>query len=202
MKRSPSSKRYRQNRILILCQGKTEEIYFKSFPKAQAPEEWHIHIQVKSKALDPLKLVQMAIDENKKAEKPFNEIWCVTDTDDFKGTFKEAYILADTENIHFTFSIESFELWLLLHFKNISIDSPLGRDGYIEELKKTDLFKNYDKDEKWLQKNVTYSKLGQEKRYKAVTYSRELERKSRISKTYFKKQNCNIHRLVEFLEHL
>lgn len=108
--------RSRKNRILILCQGKTEEIYFKSFPVVQTGSEWSINVVVKSHSLDPEQLVRKAIEMREEAE-PYNKVWCVFDKDDFKQNFRKGLFLADKENIRTAFSIESFELWLLLHFR-------------------------------------------------------------------------------------
>ncbi len=206
MNRNNSRNRSRKNRILILCQGKTEEIYFKSFPVVQSDREWLINVFIESHSLDPKQLVNKAIEMRESAEQnpgqEYNTIWCVFDNDDFKQNFRKGIILADNENIRTAFSIESFELWLLLHFKKVSIDSPLNREGYITELKKSGRLPNYEKNGLSLSHHISYSKLGKIKRKKAVTNSKELETKARSARRFYTKQNCTIHRLVEFMEAL
>ncbi len=132
----------------------------------------------------------------------YNTVWCVFDNDDFKQNFRKGLILADKENIRTAFSIESFELWLLLHFKRVSIDSPLNREGYIAELRKTGRLPGYEKTDLSIRQCISYRKLGKAKRIKAVTNSKELETKAKSAGRYYSKQNCTIHRLVEYLEAL
>ena len=151
MTRRTNLNRNRKNKILILCQGKTEEIYFKSFPVVQTDREWLINVFIESHSLDPKQLVNKAIIMRESAEQisgqEYNTVWCVFDNDDFKQNFRKGLLLADKEDIRTAFSIESFELWLLLHFKRVSIDSPLTRDGYIRELKKSGRLPDYEKND-------------------------------------------------------
>ncbi len=206
MNRRTSLKLHRRNKILILCQGRTEEIYFKSFPAVRTDREWLINVFIESHSLDPEQLIGKAIEMRKSAEQnngqSYNTIWCVFDNDDFKQKFRKGLILADRENIRTAFSIESFELWLLLHFKRVSIDSLLTRDGYIKELRKKGRIPDYEKNELSIKQHISYRKLGKPKRIKALTNSKELETKARLVGRYYSKQNCTIHRLVEFLESL
>lgn len=108
VKRSVNIKRSRQNRILILCQGKTEEFYLKSFPVAKQSKNWHISVCIESHALDPKQLIERAIilrdKEFKDNRTTYNNVWCVFDKDDFKRNFREGIELADDENIRVCYS--------------------------------------------------------------------------------------------------
>ena len=203
MNRASRRTRERQNNILILCQGKTEEIYLKSFPIVRTDKEWSINVQVEAYSLDPRQLVEKSILMRDSSEKSknikYNSVWCIFDRDDFKRNFREAILLADKKNIFHAFAIESFELWLLLHFNSISIDSPLTRKDYIKELQRENRLPEYGKNEEWLQENISVQKLGKKRRDAAIFYSKELELKSKRSKTVYQKQNCTVHKIVEYL---
>jgi hypothetical protein len=206
MSRRYGKRRSRNNEILILCQGKTEEIYFKSFPAVQASRDWSIRVVVESFSLDPLQLVEKAITlsrpESGEGDSRFNTIWCVFDKDDFKQNFKAGIKRADSENIRVAFSIESFELWLLLHFTNVPVDSPLNRKGYIKALQQTNRLPGYKKDESWQKENISVRNFRKAQLDKAIEHSKDLERNSKLSKSEYQKQNCTIHRIVEFLNAL
>jgi hypothetical protein len=205
MKRSVNIKRNRQNKILIFCQGKTEEFYFNSFPVSKQSKDWHISVIIESHALDPKQLVEKAIvqrdEQFDRNRSTYNTVWCIFDKDDFKSNFREGIELADDENIRIAYSIESFELWILLHYQNVSIDSKLDRNDYIQELKKKNRLPGYDKNGNWLKENITYSKLNSLLK-DAMYRSKELERKSKINRSSFSKQNCTIHRVVTFLDQI
>lgn len=179
MSRPSRKRRSRINSILIICQGKTEETYFQSFPVVQANKEWSIRVQVESHALDPLQLVEKAIEMSSKGPQPYNTVWCVFDKDDFKKNFKDGVRKADAANIRTAFSIESFELWLLLHFQKVSIDSPLDRKGYIEALDTPGRLPGYCKDGAWQQDNIRYKQFNKPQRDKALEYSKDLEKNSK-----------------------
>lgn len=86
--------------------------------------------------------------------------------------------------------------------QRISIDSPLTRRGYIEELRKQGRLIDYEKNDSSISKYISYTKLGKAKRAKAITNSKELETKAKSAGKFYSKQNCTIHRLVEYLEAL
>ncbi|GAB6091736.1 RloB family protein [Spirochaeta dissipatitropha] len=200
MSRPTAIPRSRSNKILLLCQGKTEEIYFKSFPVVTASREWSIRVEVESHAVDPEQLVDKAIKlSHSGGVRNYNSVWCVFDKDDFKQNFRSAIKKADVKNIQTAFSIESFELWLLLHFQKVSIDSPLDRKGYIQVLDAPDRMLGYCKDEAWQKENLVLKNFSKHQRDKAIQGSKELERHSKASNTQFQKQNCTIHKIVEFL---
>lgn len=133
LKRKPS--RIRQlRRILIVCEGKkTEPNYFKSFP---ANPEVFDRLEIEGLGMNTVSLVEEAIALKQEAEKnrtPYIETWAVFDRDDFPlENFKKALNLAEKNNVRCAYSIESFELWYLLHFGYF--DSKLSRKEYCEKL--------------------------------------------------------------------
>ena len=204
MNRPQRQTRKRQKHILILTQGKTEEIYFNSFPIVRKGSEWTVQVKIESVSLDPLQLVERAVNLRDEALRTKNikyqKVWCVFDKDDFKQNFREGIKKADDENISHAFSIESFELWLLLHFTPVAIDSSLDRNEYIRELEHSKRLPGYCKEQDWLEANISYRKLGNSGRNEAIQRSKELEAKSRKTHTIYQKQNCTIHRIVEYLQ--
>lgn len=119
-------------KLLIVCEGKkTEPSYFRAFP--DNPEVFDI-LDIQGMGANTLSLVRKAIELKESAEdrgEPYIEVWVVFDRDEFPlQHFKEAIRLASANNIFCAYSIESFELWFLLHF-NYS-DSQLSRSDYCE----------------------------------------------------------------------
>ena len=68
-------------------------------------------------------------------------MWCVFDVDEYwkenKNEFKKAINKAFNNDINLAWSNESFELWFLLHFNQLT--TPISRNDYNKKLK--DLFK-------------------------------------------------------------
>jgi hypothetical protein len=105
-------------RILIVCEGeKTEPNYFRKFP---ANPEVYDRIDVCGTGYNTISLVNEAIRVKNLAlqnKEPYIEIWCVFDKDDFSvESFASAIKLAEKNQIKCAYSIESFEIWYMLHF--------------------------------------------------------------------------------------
>lgn len=127
------------NKILIVCGGKTEKIYFEKHKSSLAD----IKIVPCLHNESPLRVVNRAIKEKK--EDNYIQVWCVFDKDDFKD-FDEAIFKAKKNDIRCAFSNESFEVWFLLHYKYF--DNYKDRTKCIKELE-SELGLKYDKvDEK------------------------------------------------------
>lgn len=103
-------------KFLIVCEGQTEEIYFKSFPVLTAT------VSAKETGRTKLALVkkakELAKDDN------YDEIWCVFDMDinyanqenqrnDFNSAVKQCQ---ETKKFKVAYSNDCFELWFYLHF--------------------------------------------------------------------------------------
>jgi hypothetical protein len=74
-----------------------------------------VKIVVKKAGLSPAQLVTYAIAIRDRLPDSFDEVWCVSDVDDFELT--EAISLAAKNGILLAVSNPCFELWLLLHFE-------------------------------------------------------------------------------------
>jgi hypothetical protein len=109
------------NKILIVCGGQTEILYFNNFKSELAK----IKIIPKLDDRNPKSIVQTAIDM--KNQSTYKMVWCVFDKDDFT-CFDEAIDLADKNLIRCAYSNQAFELWYILHFKQIN--GKLSRTKY------------------------------------------------------------------------
>lgn len=141
-----SRKKRQLRKILIVCEGeKTEPEYFKAFP---AKPEVFDSLDIIGLGYNTLSLVEKAVELKNKAEdnqNPYVEVWAVFDKDDFPWqNFCDALEIAKQNNIFCAYSIESFELWYLLHFNYT--DSRISRDDYCEKLTKI-LKKGYKKND-------------------------------------------------------
>ena len=100
----------RQN-IQIFCEGATEVGYFSSFKK-------------KTKAIpggNALKIVTEAILRKDRDIRPADQYWIVFDKDDTPtAEFDRAVKLAQANGFQIAWSNQAFELWLILHFREVS----------------------------------------------------------------------------------
>ena len=103
-----------RDRVIIMCGGETEEIYFNHYKDKHKNELKNISVKVVAhKKSNPLAVVQAAL-----AQKPdYNEVWAVFDKDDF-ADFDEAIVFALNNGINCAFSNEAIEYWFFLHFEN------------------------------------------------------------------------------------
>jgi len=121
MRRHNRKKRYTHPRILILCEGETEEKYFKGILQDKDFKVRLSGVRVNifvSKASDSLRLVKEAIKRRKVAKKEgnsFKEVWVIFDHDNHPN-HKDAWNLAHTNQLNIGFSAIAFEQWFLLHF--------------------------------------------------------------------------------------
>lgn len=121
--------------ILIVCEGQSEELYFKSFPV--------VTCSVSAIGLGMTKdsLVKKTIEL--KSQEEYDEVWCVFDMDINQGkkelsAFDNAINKAIVNKINVAYSNDSFELWYCLHFE--FIDQQHRRETYYNTLsKKLDL---------------------------------------------------------------
>jgi RloB-like protein len=111
----PSKRRSPGKRFLIVCEGQTEELYFKAFPVITAT------IHAVPLGMSNCQLVEHAIRLAKLGQ--YDEVWIVFDMD-FKpgvnGQFQEfnrAIALAKGQQFKCAYSNDAFELWFFLHFQ-------------------------------------------------------------------------------------
>jgi hypothetical protein len=179
-------------RFLIVCEGeKTEPNYFREFP--DNPEVYD-RIDIYGTGYNTISLVNEAIrlkEEARNRKKPYIEVWCVFDKDDFSDEqFKKAIMLAEQNQIKCAYSIEAFELWYLLHFH--FYDAALSRKQYKKKLTEL-LKKNYRKNDEAMYKilqNRQYSAICNAQKLYIIQYKRPLAEQNPIT---------TIFRLVERL---
>ena len=140
--------------FLIVCEdGKTEPYYFKTFEK-HIPEET-IFLRAVGTGNSSKGVVEQAIIEREKlaneAHKSVDEVWVVFDKDDAEKVpanavrFTDAFKIAQDERMRVAYSNEVFELWLLLHFIEISSQKPIPRADIYSSLETViKSFANYE----------------------------------------------------------
>lgn len=119
-------------KILIVCEGdKTEPKYFESF---KDNDIFVIDMDTDGGKINTIQVVDKAIElRDKNSLHPYDRVWAVFDKDDFPAkNFNAAIEKAQGENIGCAWSNESFELWYLLHFYDVS--SAITREDYISKL--------------------------------------------------------------------
>lgn len=112
-------------RVLILCEGFTEEIYAKSLRSDLLPRALQRTVQVevvRHKKNDPLNLIVEAkkrVNQAKKEKTPYQDVWLFFDHD-HSPHLKEVFNIAESEGFHLAFSAISLELWFIMHFEDCS----------------------------------------------------------------------------------
>lgn len=128
-------KRQLNNKILIVCGGETEEIYFKKFNCDLA----EVSIDAKLKRQSPTQIVNHAI--KLKSTQKYRMVWCIFDKDNFTD-FDTAIKLAEDNSIKYAFSNQAFELWFILHYERK--ECALNRTKY-ENIIEKNIKKTYSK---------------------------------------------------------
>jgi len=126
--------------FLVVCEDEsTEPCYFEKFKEEFEkiyPEET-VFLRSVGTGRNSKGVVEQAIVKKNEllaeSNKTVDEVWAVFDKDDLdhsegnKKRFVEAFEIAEKEKIQVPYSNEVFELWLLLHFTNVSSESPISR---------------------------------------------------------------------------
>lgn len=143
-KRKPPALQIR-DRVLIICGGETEEIYFNHYKDKHKKVLQNISIKVVThKKGNPIAVVQAALTQ----KDDYDEVWAVFDKDDFTD-FDAAIILASNNGIKCAYSNEAIEYWFFLHFENKT--GAMSRSALNSELEKKLSFK-YDKGAETIQR--------------------------------------------------
>jgi hypothetical protein len=135
--------------FLIVCEDEaTEPAYFEQFQRELdklATETMFLKRVGTGK--DPKGVVEQAILEKARLKlesyKEVDFVWVVFDKDDADQNltkqmrFEQAFQLAEKEQIQIAYSNEVFELWLLLHLKDVSVDEPIPRKKIYELLEQS-----------------------------------------------------------------
>lgn len=138
--------------FLIVCEGQSEELYFKSFPVITA--------RVKTVPLGCSKTTLVECTKAIVEDELYDEIWCVFDMDnkpDVKGQFDDfdnAIKSATAAGFKCAYSNDAFELWYVLHYQYID-----------QEQLRTFFFKKLS--ELW---EINYEKVGKSKNFASSIY--------------------------------
>ena len=122
--------------FLIVCEdGNTEPYYFETFKNVIPPKT--IFLKAVGTGRSSIGVVEQAILEREKlfeeANKTVDEVWAVFDKDDADispgntSRFNDAFTLAQSGKIDIAYSNEAFELWLLLHFIDVTSEQAIPR---------------------------------------------------------------------------
>lgn len=109
-------------RILIICEGMTENLYAKAL-RAELPKTLQRSVAIEidySSKNDPLHLVNEAIKRARKAKKernPYDAVWLFFDHDN-SPHLQRVFELVEKEQYHVAFTAICFEHWLILHYEN------------------------------------------------------------------------------------
>ncbi len=195
MKRS--KKREVNPYILIVCEGaQTEKNYFKSFHVPGLKIEVYGMGQSTSKIVEYAKLKKEH--RERELDIKFDYVWCVFDRDRCCREHCElAYKKAHEYGFRIAFSVESFEVWLLLHCQYFLTRYSVQ----VLEIKLTQEFKNdigiaYDKT------NPNIFEYLENKMDTALTNAKKLHQHHSPgpSKNYYECNPCTtVFELVEFL---
>ena len=111
----PLETREKGRKYLIVCEGQTEEWYFRKFPVATADV---VSIGV---GMTNYRLVEEA--RKRMKEDKYDEVWCVFDMDfnpERNGQledFNKAVFADNGKNFRCAYSNDAFELWFYLHYQ-------------------------------------------------------------------------------------
>ena len=136
--------------FLIVCEDEsTEPEYFKKFKEIFDkiyPSET-VFLRPIGTGRNSKGVVEQAIIKKKElleeSNKVVDEVWAVFDKDDLdqsegnRQRFVDAFEIAEKENIQVAYSNEAFELWLLLHFANVSSDKSIPRADIYRKLEES-----------------------------------------------------------------
>ena len=166
---SQPKERFVKLTFLIATEGtQTEPNYFKALKtELEKSNRFNIEISIEGKGKSTTALVGKVHRQIEFNNQEFDRVWVVFDRDEFPD-FDEAIQQAAKHNINCAWSNESFELWLLLHFKDVSTSTnrkdlcDLLETAIRNELHKTapNAFYDYSKSDKEIYEHVT--KLGSE----------------------------------------
>lgn len=192
-------------RGLILCEGETEENYFKGLITQEKYRRKFQSINVniyKPKDHSPAGMVRKAMDmikEAKRDKNPYNFVWVIFDKD---GHVKipEAFELARVSKpvIKIAFTIPCFEFFVLLHF--VKTTKPFKKcDSVISQIKKK-WIPDYEKASNIFEVLLPYKETGiKNGKWVVEQFDSETNSGKRV---YELSAHSNIHDLVEFLDSL
>ena len=198
------AKRAPYPRVLIVCEGeKTEPNYFEELKDYYGLNSANIEICGPECGSDPLSIVGYAQRKYREAIKecnPFDRVYCVFDKDTHAG-YAEAIDIIRRSSPKDTFfaicSVPCFEYWLLLHF--IYTTSPY--DGMHGDSAANRVIRN-------LRDYIPDYEKGASGMFKRLIESLEFAKnnaqrgKEYVDSAHTDNPSTDIHKLVDFLQHL
>lgn len=185
-------------RVLILCEGFTEEVYAKALRTEFLPRSIQRVVTidvVRHKKNDPLNLIAEAkarVRKAKKARVAYDDVWLFFDDDNSPHL---ARVLADAEKQGFKLAFTSIciEYWYILHFEDC------GRS-----------FANGDECERYLRKfwttyhktRINHFKELEGKLDVAIKHALSLQKRNSQTSVVDAKPYTSVHKLVEFFKEL
>ncbi|MDR6563808.1 MULTISPECIES: RloB family protein [unclassified Arcicella] len=153
-------KRYKYLFLIVCEDEKTEPLYFSKF-KSRIPEDT-LYLKTVGTGRDPKGVVNKAIEEKLLLEnivkKEIDTVWVVFDKDSADENltkiknFYDAFKNARENKFKIAYSNEVFELWLLLHLKEINSEKAIPRNEIYKllesQIQKTHKYKSYTYDHK------------------------------------------------------
>jgi hypothetical protein len=179
--------------MLIVCEGEvTEPQYLRGFSRAQGANTVRLHVQAPGG--DPRALVERAVElrddaaeqavRERDANLAYDEVWCVFDVDNH-ARLQAARELAERKEIGLAVSNPSFELWLILHFRE--------QGAHLTSRRAAELLGKHIRD---YRKHVRYEELS--KGYPdAVDRAASLERRHLEAGTDGGNPSTGVYRLTE-----
>ena len=101
--------------ILIVCEGETEEAYFRSI-KAHYRNPSTPNLKIVRDRSDPVRAVERGVRANKNGD--FDHVFCVVDDDKPDRTAQARKRIGKRGDFDLILSKPCFEVWLLLHFEH------------------------------------------------------------------------------------
>jgi hypothetical protein len=132
------TRKIHKNRILILCEGKTEKVYLEGLRRS-FPRQFQRDISLEITQADhsePVTAIKELVTKLKKARlemQPFTESWLVFDDDNrnLNVVFQEL----EKRKINYVYNSIAIEFWFLLHYKDNSRQFE-NANAVIKELEK------------------------------------------------------------------
>lgn len=195
LRRKLAEKNMAADRFLIVCEGeKTEPNYFNIFKdKIKLKHRDSVFIKIEGEGKNTTSLMEVAIRLKNRAIPDYSQVWCVFDKDSFTDEqFNQACQMAETHDIQIAYSIESFELWYVLHFEYQQ--SALHRDQYTSKLET--YLGEYEKNDPKIHDKIIQAGGSQER---AISFAKRLS--DSTNHLIFSRRNpsSSVYKLVEQL---
>lgn len=130
--------------ISVFCEGYTEKIYFDILKRKYRAANIKIKAEVtKGQSSSLVNNAIRSLEKTSKKNKPDRVIVVFDKDDNQNDDIQKAFKMAREHNFGIAFSNECFDLWILLHFTEIS--GFLSRDSLNQELEKNFSVEKYSK---------------------------------------------------------